>query len=210
MSDLYIESDFTDFYDTISKEKSPIKYRRYISECKQRGTALKYLRSIGLSTIDIKPVNQYLDSDGLLVVYTDPKQHSGQGKKLLTVEEAKVMYNNCIASNYYKTENNLTIKYVQIGKRRFTLYFKKNENSNPLSMGDLINIQETQSEYNRLVGLPIFSIDYISVGDKMLATDFNEVQSLESLGMYNYIQKEDVIKEIIDSLITYNKIKGDN
>jgi hypothetical protein len=204
MSGLCIRSDFTDYYDMLSDDKSIITYNRYLSQSKQRGTALKYLRSLGIKTLEIKQVNTFFRGDGPIVVYTDPQGHNGNGKRIMTVDDAVRTYGNCIASKYLNTDG-MTIKYLQIGKRRFTLYFKK-EITQSLDIGTLIDIKESSPEYNRLVGLPIFSIDYISDGQYMIATDFNEVENLSMIGMNRYLDSNTVINEIIDSLLIYNKI----
>lgn len=204
MDSICIKSDFTDYYDNLQDSNSILTYNRYLSECKQRGTALKYVRSLGLKTLEIKPVNKYISLDGNILVYTNPKLHNGEGKKIMTVDEAIQSYNNCIASKFYENATN-TVKFLQIGKRRFTLYFEK-DNPFDLSNGKLVDIRESISEYNRLIGLPILSIDYIDVNGEMIATDFNEVENLEKLGLQEFLRPEDIIKEIKDSLIVYNKV----
>ena len=204
MSRICIQSDFNDYYDILSDDKSALVYKRYMCDCKQRGTDLKYLRSIGIKTIELKQVSQFSSLDGNIVVYTDPKGHNGNGKKIMNVNEAMLNYSNCLASKYYETEDNFTIKYLQIGKRRFTLCFKKIDKLS-LSPGILVDIKESSNEYNRLIGLPIFSIDYISNNNEMIATDFNEVQNLSSIGMQNYISPDNIMTEILESLAIYNK-----
>lgn len=204
MSGLCIKSDYTDFYDVLSNNNSIITYNRYLSQCKQRGSALKYLRSLGIKTLDIKQVNQFFRGDGPIVVYKDPMGHHGNGKAIMSVDDAMQYYSNCVASNYYNKDG-FTIKYLQIGKRRFSLCFKKNE-AETLDVGTLIDIKESNSEFNRLIGLPIFSIDYISNGYEMIATDFNEVENLHNINMDRYLDSNTVITEIIDALTVYNKI----
>lgn len=203
MNGICIKSDFTDYYDILNDNNSNIVYNRYLKNCKQRGSALKYLRNIGIKTIEIKQVNKFFRGDGPIVVYTDPNGHNSQGKKIITVDDAMQSYENCIASKYF-IDSDITIKYLQIGKRRFTLYFKKNKQFT-LNMGELIDIKESSPEYNRLFGLPIFSIDYISNGKEMIAIDFNEVENLQALNINKYIDYNIIIQEIKDALIVYNK-----
>ena len=204
MCNLCIKSDFTDYYDTLNNVNSNLVYNRYISQCKQRGAALKFLRNIGVKTVELKQVNKFFREDGYIVVYTDPKAHNGLGKKIMTVDEANRAYGNYIASHYYDNTNGLTLKFLQIGKRRFTLYYKTDK---PLSLelGTLIDVKESQAYYNRIIGLPIFSIDYISNGHEMLATDFNEVQNLSLIGANKLLTPEEIILEILDAMIAYNK-----
>lgn len=204
MSSIEIKSDFVDYYDHLNDIKSAFKYERYLSRCKQRGTALKALRSMGIKTLELKQVNQFCLSDGYIVVYTNPSAHGGLGKRIMTVDEAQMSYSNCVASIYHNNSDT-TLKYVQVGKRRFMLYFKK-QFEHTLEQGELVDIREAQSEYNRLVGIPIFSIDYVSNGLEMVATDFNEVQNLGKININRYITDKDVVELIADSMIVYNKV----
>lgn len=200
---LHIVSDFKDYYDICSSDDG-ILYKRNMSDCMQRGRALKYLRNIGIKTIDVKQVSNFSYLDKKLVVYTDPKKHNGQGKKICTYDEAISCYGNFLASPYIEEAEGITIKYLQIGKQRFTLTFR-NYNDN-LNIGQLVNISKQENSYNRLIGLPIFSIDYISNGVEMVATDFNEVQNLQRIGMNNYLGAKDIVSEILESLVVYNKL----
>ncbi|MBO5388339.1 MAG: hypothetical protein J6A59_09395 [Lachnospiraceae bacterium] len=204
MSMLHIKSDFNDYYDVLNSESCSITYNRYLRESKQRGTALKYLRNIGIKTLEIKQVSSFFRDDSPIVVYTDPIAHHGNGKKIMSVDEAQLLYSNYMASKYYQSDHNITLKFLQIGKRRFTLYFKKEEPIS-LNMGKLIDLRESTPEYNRLIGIPIFSIDYISNGNHMIATDFNEVEDLKALGVDKWLSADTVVTEIIDALAIYNK-----
>lgn len=204
MSSIEIKSDFTDYYDSLNNKESVLKYERFLSNSKQRGTALKILRNMGIKTIDIKPVNQYFRGDGLLVVYTNPNGHSSTGKRIMTVDDAMMSYGHCPASIYYSISD-MWIKYLQVGNRRFTLYFKKGSEVS-LEKGVLTDIRETRSEYNPLVGIPIFSIDYITNGVETLATDFNEVQNLQSIGIDRYMTAQEVVDQIAGALVAYNKV----
>ena len=204
MNSINILSDFNDFYDDLSDKNSVLKYERMLQNCKQRGTALKYLRSLNIQTIEIKQVSQFIDSDGPLIVYTNPLGHNGEGKKILTVTEARQSYNNCVASKYLFGDG-LSIKYLQIGKLKINLCYKKTSDVT-LDMGTLVDVTIDVGDYNRLIGIPIFSIDYISVNNKMLATDFNEVENLGRLGLQQYLTKEQIVDEVAKALLIYNKV----
>ena len=205
MSGLHIKSDYTDYYDILNNEKSIITYNRFISECNQRGSDLKYLRNLGIKTIEIKQVNKFFRGDGPIVVYKNTKGHHGDGKEIMRVDEALRSYDNYIASSYIASDNGITIKYLQIGKRRFNLYFQKKDKFT-LDKGDLVDIKESTQAFNSLIGLPIFSIDYISNDREMLATDFNSVENLQLIDFSRYMKSEEVVKEIIDALTVYNRI----
>lgn len=205
MSGLHIKSDYSDYYDIMNNEKSIITYNRFIGNCNQRGSDLKYLRSIGIKTIEIKQVNEFFRGDGPIVVYKNTKGHHGEGKEIMSVDDALRSYSNYTASKYIMSDSQLSIKYLQIGKRRFTLYFQKDKDIT-LDKGKLVDIKESTPAFNSLIGLPIFSIDYISNNREMLATDFNSVENLSLLGFGSYIKSEEVVSEIIDALTAYNRI----
>lgn len=205
MYNLNIQSDFLDYYDILNNEKSTFVYNRYIGNSKSRGTILKELRNLGVKTIELKQVSQFYKGEGPLVVYIDPKAHNGKGKLIMSVEDAQLAYPNSLASPYIETTNGYILKYVHVGKRRFALYYKKDEPIS-LNMGRLIDINEATPEYNRQVGLPIYSIDYIvKDNNEMVATDFNAVQSLGDIGLQSKLTAENVIDEIVQALAIYNK-----
>lgn len=204
MKGVKIESDYTDFYDDYGSNNSNIVYKRASNNGLQRGTLLKKLRDLSINTIEIKPVTSFNRWDNKLVVYVDPLAHHGDGKYILSVDEAKSMYPNYIASKYIESDNFITFKYLQIGKRRYKLTYKGVENS--LDKGDLINIEESSNEFNYDIRLPIFSIDYIIVNNVLVATDFNTTENLEALNFRNYISAENVINEIEKAIMEYNKV----
>ena len=56
-----------------------------------------------------------------------------------------------------------------------------------------------------LTNSSIYSIDYIQYNNEMLATDFNEVQNLHNIGFERFMTAEQIINEIRDSILIYNK-----
>lgn len=203
MAGIKIASDFKDYYDIVSDENSTITYNRFLSKCAQRATALHNLQCMGTGTIEIKPVSSFLYSAGRIVVYTNPKLHGGQGKKIMTISEARQVYLNYTASQYFENCPGF-VKFLQVGKRRFIIDYKRTDNDD-LAKSVITDINEISSEYNRIVALPIFSIDYISLNNGMVATDFNEVESLQKCGVDKLLTPEEVADEIKNSLIAYNK-----
>ena len=199
---LCIQSDYKDFYD-IKSQHNGIIYSRKYSNCMQRGSALKYIKGLGVNTLEIKPVSSFSYLDGKLVVYTDPKKHNGLGKIVCSYEEARAYYNNMPASKYIEDTNGFTIKVLQIGKRRFNITFKKDESHNLLEEGNIVDFKELPSSYSSVIKLPIFSIDYIPNNNIMIATDFNEVDNLSRLSIENYMKSDEIIEEIINSLMIH-------
>lgn len=203
MSELSIVSKFSDYYDSeCSENNNDLVYNRQRGKYRQRGAALSFIRGIGVKTIDIKTVNSFMFSNAdKIVVYTDSMRHNSDGKRVMTPMEASLQYENCVASKFY-SDANISVKYLQIGKRRFTVYLK-HDNPETLSQGEVINIVEQASGYNRLIGLPIYSIDYIQINNEMVATDFNEIERLRLLNFQSVMSSAEVIEEIKQAMIVY-------
>ena len=208
--ELALKKEFNDYYDYIFDANSKVEYIR-IREKKQRATELKQLRNIGIETVKLYSVNELLgilNDNSYVVVYTDAYKHNGQGKKLVPFRIAVNNYNNCLIAPYYNVSNGFYVKYLQIGQRRFniTMY-----NGGHIQNGQPYDIRELNPSYHRLIGLPIFSIDYIS-DDKgnMVAVDFNTVENIGKLGFEKFISAEEIKVEIFNSLIAYNKIAREN
>ena len=199
MGKIKIESDFKDCYDDLSNNDSETIYKRYRKGGMPRGKALKYLRSLGIKTIELKQVSQFTPIDGEIVVYTDPYAHESKGKQILTFDTAIGNYGNYLASLYHKAEGQLTLKYIQVGNRKFNIIFRKNELLT-LKSGDIQYIEERNPGYHDRINLPIFSIDYIEINGEMVATDFNEVENLTKLSLNDKISNEEIIDQIYNIL----------
>lgn len=192
-SSIKIESDFNDYYDELSDNESDLIYKRFRKESMSRVKALKKLSELSIATLELKPVSKFLKQEFPLVVYTDIKAHDGIGKRIVTYEEAMNYYSNYIASRYIEPDNNCSIKYIQLGKRRFTIKFELNE---PLKIGGVTDIKESEQQYNDKIDIPIYSIDYIENNGKLIATDFNEVENFKKCGLTNFIPAEHIIREL--------------
>lgn len=204
MGKIKLISDYNDYYDSLCDDTSQIVYKRKLSDCMQRGVALNYLKSKSIKTIDIKPVASFNSWDKKIVVYKDPSGHHGTGKEIMDIDFAKSMYPTCLASKYVESDDFLTVKFLQLGKRRFTITYQSSALS--LDKGTVINISESTAEYNTSIPYPMYSIDYISVDKVMIATDFNEVENLQLLNFETQVDAESVVEEIRQALLFYNKV----
>ena len=204
MRDICIKSDFTDYYDNLSTDDAVVKYERLLNNSSQRGKALTFLRSLGIDTVQIMAASKYIGTSNKLVVYTDPTKHHSDGKVIMSVDEAVRAYPNYPASQYFLTDGRVSMKYVQVGRKRFNILYRKDE-PYTLDPGKIIDLTEISSDYNQQIKLPIFSIDYISINNKMVATDFNEVEQLDRFGLEKFMSAEKVIEEIHDALEFFNR-----
>ncbi len=202
-----IQSDFKDYYDYLSNPDSTIVYKRFNKVNSTRAEDLNFLRSKGIKTIKCGSIKKVLSpSSQKYVVYTDPTSHKFEGKHIYTTLDVLNQYSNCIISEFMEIYGGYTVKYLQIGERRFRIMFFNPDYKEKLVEGNMVAIEELPRQYNYALGLPIYSIDYISNGLEMIAVDFNRTQSLQSIGIDKKIKAEDVAMEVENALIAYNKV----
>ena len=182
--EINIKSDFTDYYDELADSSASTTYTRMRSESLSRTKALNKLKEMSINTLEIRPVTKFLKSEFPLVVYTDINAHDGKGKRVVSYDEGMGYFPNMLASRYIESERNVSIKYIQLGKRRFTVTY---ELEAPLKLGKIIDIKESESRYNDKVSIPIYSIDYVQTKNNIIATDFNTVENFTANGLSNFI-----------------------
>lgn len=193
-TNLKIVSDFSDFYDCLSDELGTVQFIRNKSSMPSKVEGINILRDMGIQTINPMAVSSIISDK--VIVYTNVNKHDGTGRAVMKSGEAKLMYPNYLGCKYYAESDNMLIKMLQVGSRRFKIIFKNEI---------MQSIEETASGYNMSLALPIYSIDYISTNDGLLAITLNTVENLSLYGIENIMSKEDVVKEIYDALIKYNK-----
>lgn len=200
-----IESDFRDYYDYLNEEKHFRGVYKRFRCVDSRAGLLNILRRYGIRTIDLKSVRDFSNDTDKVVVYTNPKLHNFEGKKIIRLAEAKILYPNYVASKFYDEAKGETLKYLQVGDKRFRLMMK-NRNTERVDEGVVMNIVELAPEPSTYISDPIFSIDYISNGKEMVAIDFNRAQELGKLGFRSIMSPESVMLEVKKVLERYNKI----
>lgn len=187
-------TDFVDYYDELlskcGSEDTETTYERKLSDSVSKVEDLKYLRSIGIETIDIRPVSKLIDSSKI-VVYTNTKKHMGEGKQVVSTNDAYNMYFNHLGCEYY-TGNENTCKMLQIGSKRFKLVIR----NKGLVETEILEIEALNDDLHYTVDYPIYSIDYVNKLGNMIACDFNRVQKLKHLGLEKYIPPALIVNEI--------------
>jgi hypothetical protein len=198
-----IESDFKDYYDKLSDPSGSLGVYRRFSDRENRVNLLKFIRSKGYRIIPIKAVKDYGNEFDELVVYTDPTLHDYEGKRVMSIYEARLQYINYLAAPFYRQANGETSKFLQVGTKRFLLKMK-NDEIGTLKEGRIVDVIELELGYNYALRLPIFSLDYINVGHESFVVDFNRVQNLEKIGFDRIMTAEEVMEEIKKAVIAYN------
>lgn len=202
---LKIESNFIDYYDNTAKSYnvpsiSDKCYDRNIRSYVHKAQSIKFLKALGVNTIQLKPVSQLGVYDDDVVVYVDDTLHECQGKIVVSAKIALRDFSNCVCTHYYPDVCK-TYKVLQIGEKRYNISFDKTHNgAEDFSHGLLSDIHQLTPAYNKNIKLPIFSIGYIETKTDMIATDFNEVEKLYRLNFNNVLKPEDVVAEILKTL----------
>lgn len=202
---LLIKSDFKDFYDTASDTNGNIVYNRFRSKDTSRADELLFLKQNGIKTVEFGPLSKFGPNTPNYIVYTNPSLHSFKGKKICTYNDVIQQYSNYLVAEFIRESGGYTVKYLQVGERRFRITMYNPNFCTTLEEGNILSIDELNKQYNYAIGLPIYSIDYISNGQEMLAIDFNTVQSLSRINFQLVMSPDEICKEIEGALIAYNK-----
>lgn len=200
-----LDTDFKDYYDALTDCESNIVYRRKREIFRNRGEELLYLKNNGIKTVDFGPFRRLSNYGNKFIVYTNPALHEFMGKHIYTSEDIANCYSNCAVSEFLEASNGYTIKYLQVGERRFRMMFHNPEYMTRLHEGKLVALEELPRQFNYAIGLPIYSIDYMSNGTEMVAIDFNEVQRLDKIGIDKVMTADEVVLEVKKALLAYNK-----
>ena len=202
-----LETDFKDYYDHCFDKEGSSVYRRFIEAGRMdRVDALNFLSTHGIKTVNFGPFRKFAgEPNRKFVVYTNPSLHDFRGKHIYTFNEVQSQYQNYLVSEFLEEFNGYTVKYLQVGERRFRMMFYNANFKDELKEGVCVAFEELPRQYNYAIGLPIYSIDYISNSSEMVAVDFNEVQRLNTIGIDKVMSPEDVATEVKNALIAYNK-----
>lgn len=184
-----VESDFTDFYDSLSEDKSSVVYRRMKSDSISKNEAIRKLKNVGTDTVLTGAVKEIAHLGENLIIYTNDKNR--KEKIVMESDYAVMMYPNYYSSILYKVEDKHIYSLVHIGMRRFQVMRNNKE---------VTSIKEIEPIINRALNYPIFSIDYIITKKGMVATGYNNILNLGEIGMQEVITAQEVIDEIYKSI----------
>lgn len=148
-----------------------------------------------------------------LVVYTDLTAHRGEGKLLLTLEEANKQYPNNYASQYlkYKHSSNESesIRCQVVGDNAFWMRFESNDTwrSNCGSEIEITKMPIANVLYQGMenIHLPFYAIDFISPHGKhgtnnYTAIDFNVAPGLSGTPVEEQMTPKEIVRAIEDSM----------
>ena len=201
-----LESDFKDYYDKCllgSNEAGvQVVYKRNKSDMPSKGKGLAILKRLGIPTLKLEATREMFcfdEHNKLVVVYTDPNKHDGTGRVLMRLSEAQLTYPNSLSTEFHSDVHQIN-KLLYVGSRRFTVILNT---EGGLDRGKVVSISEINSMYNYMIGIPIFSIDYIPTSNGLLAMTLNTVERLEDYGLDKILSPEEVVEELSKSILEY-------
>jgi hypothetical protein len=215
-----LQSDFNDFYDhcfASSHEKAAFQHNRFSRTSRTRRDDFAILKQMGVQTVQHGTPAQILDyliaehpgitRDMLcqisqVVVYTEDTSHRGEGKLLVPMTTALEEYPYAFCSLYMPTyadwrhHGAYSFRYVRAGLRQF--WVKQVSLSDWRSnCGEGFSEVLTEAERADAYGLvPLYAIDFVSIGRELLAVDYNDAPGLKGGGLDFYLTPSDVYKEI--------------
>lgn len=214
---LYLSSDFTDIYDYVFDSRydpEAQEFKRFTYSGMSRREMFQYFESLNFATPlhglvrDIAPTalaHKFFTpelksvSSGKLVVYTNERAHRGEGKILLSIEEAQEQFSNYYCSAYIPHRQ--TFRHLQIGNRAFSMIYRQMANNEWRSnFGDvkilyLGDVTPLKTDY------PLFAIDYISEDNGAhCLLDFNIAPRICGTGVENKLTSQYIVELIKDHI----------
>lgn len=203
---LRLVSNFIDYYDHWFDIDCKNQYRRVTTDGMNRGQMFLFMKQYHLITPiygivkHLKYAN-YFELDEKVVVYIDENIHCGEGKLLMTLEEAYQKYPNCLCTQYLN--NNVfgyavSYRHLQIGNRAFWIrYTSFTDWRSNCGDGDIDLIEEREPI---LTGIPLFAIDFVQYNNDYYAIDFNIAPGIKGTGVEKIISAKQVVELIKQQL----------
>lgn len=192
MRALMLVSDFRDYYDHAFERRGP-KFHRLSKGGMPRREMFSYLQATGWKTPRCGIVSQLIpalqsETGGQqpeFVVYTDELAHAGDGKVKIRANDALRLYPDRFCSEFLATcpsGAGTSIRYLQVGDRKWWLrYWSETDWRSNVGEGGIEVIEEQDRGYHPEIKIPMFAVDLVPVGSRLLAIDFNTAPGLGPL-----------------------------
>lgn len=212
-------SDFVDYYDHWF-DLEGIEFKRYSRSGMDRFAMFRFMEKLRINTPDYGTVreiheqNQRKTKAGReascwqkVVVHLDVNAHRGEGKVLMSIDEAYETYPDkfCVGFIHPTAFMPCTIRYLRVGNRFFWLEYTSNDpwRSN---CGSEINIKITRhgtiDEFNYVnLDEPLFAIDLVDGRMNKYITgswaiDYNIAPQIRGTGVEEILSAKDCADEI--------------
>jgi hypothetical protein len=220
-----LQSDFRDFYDHVfcgSWEQPNVIFSRMMTNGPARHQMFIELQKAGLTVPRHGTVHEMIEQYMTewkragtesyakiqsIVIYDDPHAHAGDGKRMITVEQAESIpdTHHLFASEYIPAQPNgygLSLRYLRIGRRQFWLrYISKSDwrsNCGDVTI-DVLSEEKPKENIPTDRGLcweaPMMAVDFVGA-DKLYAIDLNVSPGLAGTGIEERVRPMDILAEL--------------
>jgi hypothetical protein len=133
-----------------------------------------------------------------LVVYTDDMAHCGEGKVLVSLDEAMERYPDNVATEYIEGCPGVSWRYLQVGVHCFWIEYKSRDDWRS-NCGDVkMQVVGEGTGWGSLPRLPLFAIDYV-IGDELYAVDFNVAPGVRGTGVERILSPKQAAESIVEA-----------
>jgi hypothetical protein len=141
-----------------------------------------------------------IPNSALCIVYLDTLAHRGQGKQLLTLDQAQQQCPNAFASMFVPQPGPpAAYRYARLGRLGFWLKQHSTTadwRSNVQDHEDILASLPSQPEPKHPIPRVLWAIDFIPSPAGILAVDFNTAPDLDSLGENHALDPDTVRQEL--------------
>lgn len=206
MVDIHLKSDFRDYYDhcyTARDTGFDVTHRRLSRDGISRRVNLDTLVAMGCRVppygrvITLTPRIPTVASKAL-VVYTDQYAHAGEGKVLVTPQQALARHPYRLAMVYLPPDEGVGTSYrlLVIGRRGFWLRYRAAEDwRSNCGDGDIKLVEEVNPPTNA-VSLPLYAVDFVRYRNRLYALDFNSAPGLSGTGIESIMRPPAIYAEL--------------
>lgn len=218
---MQLNTDFKDWYDHAFERTGPV-FERHCSSGLTRPEMMKFLWNAGLRTprsgmahelvpqllSDWDPKSKSWAAKSIIevVVHTDITAHRGEGKLLKSAYDALTEHPEKFCVEHIPTTSNgvgVSYRWLQVGNYNwFIKYWSENDWRSNSGVGgeEIIRSQVGRPTSSLLNSVPMFAIDFVNSGGRLLAIDFNIAPGLKP------IQGHITASQIVDELkLFYSK-----
>lgn len=187
---LKLKSDFRDYYD-FWFDHDGAEFRRMTTDGPSRRGMFAMFDEAELDTPYHGCVEDSLDRN--VVVYLDETAHRGDGKVLLSIDDARRDYNDYYCSGYIKS-NSRSERRLVIGTRAFILEYKSDDEwrSNCGDVGISVKSTTDRDKLPYDFAFPMYAIDFVNGK----AIDFNIAPGVGGTGIEHVMRGPEVVQSI--------------
>lgn len=193
-----VKSDFIDYYDYAFDSIYDADYilKRYSRSGMNRIEMFDFLKSVGLKIPKVGTCSELTTDCSRVVVYLDVNAHRGEGKILLSANDAKELYPHHFASEYIPLNYGISYRLISIGKRSWMLRYSSNDWRSNCGEVKIELLKEVEN--NLSINRPLYAIDFVGNIEDPIAIDFNIAPQVKGTGLGRILKPKDVYQLMIE------------